>query len=329
MSNGTLTPATGNDQPQQIAKSNSASLLGRLGERFGVDAEKMLGTLKATAFRQKSKDGKPVDVTTEQMMALLIVADQYHLNPWTREIYAFPQDGGIVPIVGVDGWVRIINERPEFDGLQFNYGPEFALKNDKDEITGYAQEWVECSIRRKDRQYPIVVREFFRECVRSTIPWKDMPRRMLRHKALIQAARIAFGFAGIYDEDEGASVLDAQPVVTRLPMPPPTGRVHHNRIAHIPHPEPQVKQAAPINEDSEPEQPAFDEAKEIARQELIASLNEQLDAELTPKGQHDLAGSLHKNKEVLGPDVHADMSRRYAAKCQPAEAVTAKPSRNF
>jgi hypothetical protein len=35
---------------------------------------------------------------------------------------------------------------------------------------------------------------------------------MLRHKAMIQAARIAFGFAGIYDEDEAqriASVTDA------------------------------------------------------------------------------------------------------------------------
>ena len=37
----------------------------------------------------------------------------------------------------------------------------------------------------------------------TTEPWKRWPRRMLRHKALIQAARIAFGFAGIYDEDEG------------------------------------------------------------------------------------------------------------------------------
>ena len=33
-----------------------------------------------------------------------------------------------------------------------------------------------------------------------------MPRRMLRHKALIQGARIAFGFSGIYDEDEARDI---------------------------------------------------------------------------------------------------------------------------
>ena len=32
--------------------------------------------------------------------------------------------------------------------------------------------------------------------------WQKWPRRMLRHKALIQAARVAFGFAGLSDEDE-------------------------------------------------------------------------------------------------------------------------------
>jgi len=31
---------------------------------------------------------------------------------------------------------------------------------------------------------------------------------MLRHKALIQCARIAFGFSGIYDEDEAARIVE-------------------------------------------------------------------------------------------------------------------------
>jgi hypothetical protein len=33
---------------------------------------------------------------------------------------------------------------------------------------------------------------------------------MLRHKAMIQAARIAFGFAGIYDEDEAARIASVE-----------------------------------------------------------------------------------------------------------------------
>lgn len=158
------------------------SLIERTADRFGVDAKRLLPTLKATAFRSD----RPV--SDEQMMALLIVAEQYHLNPFTKELYAYPDKGGIVPVVSVDGWARIINEHPQLDGIDFEYGP------DGESIT--------CILHRKDRSHPIRVTEFLVECIRQNDPWRKSPRRMLRHKALIQCARIAFGFAGIFDDDE-------------------------------------------------------------------------------------------------------------------------------
>ena len=161
-----------------------ASILAKMAERFSVEPTKLLDTLKATAF--KAQGG----VTNEQMMALLIVADQYSLNPFTKEIFAFPDKNGIVPVVGVDGWARIINEHPQFDGVEFTYS------GDAGDLA------CTCTIHRKDRTHPIAVTEYLSECKRSTGPWGSHPRRMLRHKALIQGARLAFGFAGIYDEDE-------------------------------------------------------------------------------------------------------------------------------
>ena len=84
------------------------TLLQKFAERFSVDSEKVIDILKATAFRQKAGSAP---VTDEQMMALLIVAENYSLNPFTREIYAYPdKQNGIVPVVGVDGWARIINQ---------------------------------------------------------------------------------------------------------------------------------------------------------------------------------------------------------------------------
>jgi phage recombination protein Bet len=161
-----------------------------MANKYGVDQEKMLTTLKATAFRG--------DVTTEQLMALCIVAQQYNLNPWTKEIYAFPDRSGIIPVVGVDGWSRIINEHPECDGIQF-----------KDAEDG---SWIECTIFRKDRAHPTTVREYMVEVRRDTGPWKSHPRRMLRHKALIQCARVAFGFGGIYDQDEAERIVAVTPL---------------------------------------------------------------------------------------------------------------------
>lgn len=145
----------------------------------------LVNVLKATAFKGQVSDA--------QMSALLIVANQYRLNPWTKEIYAFPdQNNGIVPVVGVDGWSRIINENPMFDGMDF--------EQDDEKCT--------CIIFRKDRSHPTKVTEYLSECKRGVKPWQTHPKRMLRHKAMIQCARLAFGYVGIFDQDEAERIAE-------------------------------------------------------------------------------------------------------------------------
>ena len=162
----------------------TASLAKKLDMGDGRD---LIETLKSTAFKGQVSDA--------QMTALMVVSNQYGLNPWTKEIYAFPdKSNGIVPVVGVDGWARIINSHPQFDGIEFD-------QND-DQCT--------CRIYRKDRSHPTVVTEYMAECMRNTGPWKSHPRRMLRHKAMIQCARIAFGYGGIYDQDEAERIIEAE-----------------------------------------------------------------------------------------------------------------------
>lgn len=170
-----------------VATRDKKPLTQRFAERYHVEPGKLLNTLMATAFKQR--DGTAPSM--EQMTALLIVADQHQLNPFTREIYAFEdQSGGIVPVVGVDGWARIINRHPQFDGMAFEQDAESCT----------------CIIYRKDRTHPVSVTEWLAECERNTKPWKSHPRRMLRHKAMIQCARLAFSFSGIYDPDEAEAI---------------------------------------------------------------------------------------------------------------------------
>lgn len=189
------------------------SLVERFSSKLGVDANKLLPALKQTAFQVKNGD-----ITDSQMMALLIVANEYSLNPFTKEIFAYPDKGGIVPVVSVDGWSRIINENPQADGIEFAYSEEMV------DFSGHkCHAWIECSIYRKDRSRPVTVREYFDEVKRDmnySNPWKTHPKRMHRHKALIQAARLAFGFAGIYDQDEAERIVEAKE--TR-PMTPKDG----------------------------------------------------------------------------------------------------------
>lgn len=175
---------------------------GKLASTLGIagDPQELVSTLKATAFKGP--------VTDAQMAALMLVASQYHLNPWTKEIYAFPdRSNGIVPVVGVDGWSRIINSHPQFDGMDFDQDAESCT----------------CIIYRKDRGHPIKVTEWMDECKRDGVgPWKSHPKRMLRHKAMIQAARLAFGFTGVFDQDEAERIIQA---TTSKQVDPATGEV--------------------------------------------------------------------------------------------------------
>lgn len=165
------------------------TLTKKFAERFdlGTNQNELIDTLKATAF-------KGGNVTDAQMTALMLVAQQYNLNPWLKEIYAFPDKGGIVPIVGVDGWARIMNDHEKFDGMEF--------EQDDASCT--------CIIFRKDRSHPTKATEYMTECRRdNSQPWKSHPKRMLRHKAMIQCARLAFGFGGIYDQDEAERIVES------------------------------------------------------------------------------------------------------------------------
>lgn len=194
------------------------SLVEKMASKFSIDAEKFLDVLKATAFRQ-SDGGAP---SNEQMAALLVVADQYGLNPFTKEIYAFSDKrAGIVPVVGVDGWSRIINEHPASDGFDFKESEKIVVP----EHGKACPEWLEVIIHRKDRAHPIIVREYIDEVYRPPFmkdgraingPWQTHTKRMFRHKVLIQGARIAYGFTGIYDEDEAERIVEmgAAEVVT-------------------------------------------------------------------------------------------------------------------
>ena len=242
------------------------SLVEKVASRYEVEPEKLLTTLKATCFR--TAPDKPA-VTNEQMMALLIVADQYNLNPFTKELFAFDDKrGGIIPYVSVDGWARIINEHPQFDGMQFAW--------DKDEQA------MTCTIHRKDRTHPTVVTEYMVECKRATDPWTKTPRRMLRHKSLMQCGRIAFGFAGIYDQDEAERIVEGS-LVERVDRPPSTlraalQRVLHASREHFAQPVTDVQEQQPADaDDGAPHQRLEDLMVELEAAEDVDAAGEVLD----------------------------------------------------
>jgi phage recombination protein Bet len=231
-----------------------------MANRFGMEAAPFEATLRATIFPQAG--------SREEFAAFLLVAREYNLNPITREIYAMPKKGGgIIPVVSIDGWVRLANEHKAFDGMEFvaEHGEDGKLIS------------MTCRIFRKDRAHPTEVTEYLSECKRDTDPWK-MQHRMLRHKSMIQCARYAFGFAGIYDEDEAerfaaTAARDVTPRRAPAAEPPIPPALEHKSV--------EIPQTPPVPPPLAAEPPAIDYAAALEAYRtaaMDAQDIEQLDA---------------------------------------------------
>lgn len=165
------------------------AIIDKAAETYGMKGNEFVYTLKATSVI-------PKEAKDAEVVSCIMVAHEHGLNPLTREIYFMrTKAGGIQPIVSVDGWIKKCNEHPKFDGLEFS---------DRLDDAGKLVS-ITCTIHRKDRSHATSATEYMAECRRKSdkpTPWDSHPSRMLRHKALIQCARIAFGFAGIMEPDE-------------------------------------------------------------------------------------------------------------------------------
>lgn len=103
----------------------------------------------------------------------------------------------VILVLSVDGWSKIINSHAQFDGMSFQ---------ESQENHGSQPTYIECTIYRKDRKVATSVREYMTEANTGTGAWLTHPRRMLRHKAMVQCARICFGLGGLYEPDEAERI---------------------------------------------------------------------------------------------------------------------------
>ena len=140
----------------------------------------------------------------EHLMAFLAVAKQFKLNPITKEIWAFPDNkGGITTSISVDGYIKIMNNHPQFERIEF--GRE---ADDKGKVISAT-----ARIYRKDRTHPTEVTEYLSDCYNERSPaWKNYPNRMLRQAAMKQAIRLCFGITGLDGEfDENGATVEPNP----------------------------------------------------------------------------------------------------------------------
>jgi len=177
------------------------SLIVTLADDWAIEPEKLLSVVRSQCFPSRIKvkgqggsyQWRDFTATDEQVMALLIIAVEHRLNPLLGELAPRIQFGQVKPVIPIDGWIKLANGHSQLDGITTEYlyiDGRTAAAGDKELPLA-----CRCTIYRKDRKHPVIAEEWMSECVRDTDPWKQHPRRMIRHKAIAQCARIAFGFA--------------------------------------------------------------------------------------------------------------------------------------
>jgi hypothetical protein len=179
--------------------------------RSGMSEEGFVGALTSTSLSRLQA------WTLSDLERLLSASLRHDLDPSSgREIFMVPDSAGGAPllVVSVDGWSRILNSHPQFAGMQFK---------ESEQLEDGLPAWIECTLHRWDRRVPTKVREYLGEVRGLSQAWITHPRRMLRHKAMIQCARVTFGLSDIVDADEASRIIDARETQGALK---PHGRHH-------------------------------------------------------------------------------------------------------
>ena len=184
---------------------------------------------------------------------------------------------------------------------------------------------MEVHVHRKDRQHPIAVREYFDEVYQPPRksrdgktfpgPWQTHTKRMLRHKTMIQGFRVAFGFAGIYDDDEAERIVVGQLIDGQFERDPGAALAEsllgstaetgaEVQAAETQEPAGEETNAEPEPGDAEPAEAKGPTADEIAKMVASAKTDDDLNV------CRDLISSV-KDKAVRG-----ELSRQLAKRAE-------------
>ena len=172
---------TSNEKAKQVRSKRIKTEVGTYDKLLASVAKKLGCTASELTAWLNEVPNTPAAV---QLNALRLIG-KHELDPFTDEISIHQyEDGHWQAFITIDGWSKLINSHPAFSGICFT---------ESSELVGGVPSWMGCAIYRNDRIVPIEVKEYLCEIQTEHSIWKDMPRRMLRHRVIAQCARLAFG----------------------------------------------------------------------------------------------------------------------------------------
>ena len=170
------------------------------------------------------KNTVAVGANNSELQMFLSLAATYNLDPFAREIWFANMGGRNAVITGRDGYLKIANRNPNFDGMASDVvrvGDKFVkdgnnirhlygVENRGTIIGAYA------IVYRKDRNTPTYFFAPFREYNKNSPVWRQYPSAMIQKVAEACALKRAFSISGLVTEEEISG--NKQPLKEDLPQ---------------------------------------------------------------------------------------------------------------
>lgn len=162
------------------------------------------------------------DATNDELKMFMHLSGKYNLDPFAKEIWFLKMGGTPTITTSRDGYLKIANEHPQFDGLasdvvyakdSFSKTPDGVNHTygvgDRGAILGaYAL------IYRKDRRFPIYVYAPLKDYNKPSNIWKTYPHAMILKVAEAMALKRAFSLSGLVTTEELGTPDAKEDVVT-------------------------------------------------------------------------------------------------------------------
>lgn len=279
---------------------------------LGVEPEKVCNLLRNVWPTGK---GEANLSDAEMFMGMSMIA-RYGLDPVAREVTVTrDKQGRLMTIVRIDGFVKILDRTPHYDGFEWNY----KWNDDETHLI-----WVEAIIHSKTRSVSTSYRALAWEyAVLAGFMGKKIPEHMLRLFALRHATRLftPLGNSVVTEEEarwmneagNASDTVEADAALTGAAQPEPDPSADPRAAEQEPQPEapPEAAQGEPEPAFNPPSEEEADAASEQDR--VFGEYSEEIASAMSASKLAHLRADVERD-DTLRPGQKADLIEAIAKK---------------
>lgn len=192
-------PASALDQAIAATAPRVQSIRADAAKFLGVPPDKVCDLLRNVWHTSKDQP----ELTNSEMFVGMSMIARFGLDPIAKEVYVTRTSKGLMTIIGIDGFVKILHRSEGYNGFEQELGWN---------ATGDDLEWVETRIHHKSQKFPTVYRAFTKEYSRlAGMLAKHIPWHMLRLFSLRHAIRLFTPLGGAVTEEEARWMREYDP----------------------------------------------------------------------------------------------------------------------